>query len=105
MPATPARPEFWVDELLEKHECGPYRDPVALPFHHRGQAMTLIAPWEWQGTAEVLPTTLSDSGDLLSIVAQDTHEDAYLGVAPVLIVARRRGPDEYAVVIWHELYP
>lgn len=105
MASDPQRPDHWVDELLEKHECGPYRDPVSIPFEHEGRPMTLIAPWEWEGPTEVVETTISASGDLLYMVARESDEEAYLGFNPTLIVARRRGTDCYEVVVWHQLCP
>jgi len=44
MSADPLEPEHRVDELIEKHECGPYREPVKIELSDAGRHLTLIAP-------------------------------------------------------------
>ncbi len=99
------KPEHWVDELTEKHECGGYRDPVTIELDHSGRSLTLVAPFPFEDRAEILETTISPSGDLLYLIAKEPREEAYMGFATILIVAIRRDQDRYEVVVWHELYP
>ena len=105
MPENPPFPEFWVDELIEKHECGGYRDPIQIELKFAGRVLQLVAPDWLEGRTEVLETTISASGDLLYLVVKESSEDAYMGFNPILIVARRRESDQYEVVVWHHLYP
>ena len=65
--------EFWVDELWENHECGPYgrySEPISLYLSLSERDVTLISPFELY-PARIVSTTASESGDLLFLIARE----------------------------------
>lgn len=104
--ADPYRtPENWVDELLEKHECGGYyHEPIRFSLEHAGKTLTLLLPFELDD-GKIVSVTVSESGELLYLIGKQPlagYEPPFQGL---LLVGRRRAPDTYAIVIWHTLYP
>ncbi|MDB5349496.1 MAG: hypothetical protein JWN86_743 [Planctomycetota bacterium] len=100
------KPEFWVDELWEKHECGGYgrhSEPHSVALTLQGRPVTLISPFPLD-PARIESLTLSESGDLLHILAREPRPEEDPPYAGILIVAHRLEPDRYAVVVWHLLY-
>ena len=99
-------PEFWADELWEKHECGGYgiySPPRIIEIRHDGRRFTLIAPFGLD-PGHVVSTTLSESGDLLYLIVKQPRPREDPPCVGILIVARRREADTFAVVIWHILF-
>jgi hypothetical protein len=99
------KPELWVDELREKHECGGY-DGYSLTTELvlDGRRIMLRHPFSLEA-AEFLSVTKSDSGELLYLIVRQPRPHGYFPNAAIMIVAKRREADNYAAVVWHELYP
>jgi hypothetical protein len=101
------KPEFWVDELWEKHECGGYgvyQPPSESVIEVGGRDLRLISPFELEDV-QIASGTFSESGELLYIIAKRPGGYApNLLIDGILIVARRRQADRYAVVVWHLLF-
>jgi hypothetical protein len=98
------KPEHWVDELREKHECGGYRNPITISIAHEDRSLTLLSPFPL-AQAKVLSTTISGSGELLYLIAKEPQEWYEPPFSGILIVARRREADRYEVFVWHSLFP
>lgn len=98
------KPEHWVDELREKHECGGYRNPITISIAHEDRPIVLISPFPLD-EAKVLSTTISSSGEVLYLIAKEPRPDYEPPFAGILIVARRREVDRFEVFVWHDLYP
>lgn len=99
------KPDLWVDELVEKHECGGYDgDSLTTEFVHEGRTVSLIHPFSLEA-AEILSITKSDSGELLYLIAKQPRPHGDFPIAAILIVAKLRRADTYATVVWHELVP
>jgi hypothetical protein len=105
--ADPANePKYWVDELWEKHECGGYgiySQPDRTEIQLEGRGVTLVMPFKLD-PSRIVSVTNSEGGELLYLIAKEPRLDEDPPYVGVLIVARRRGIDEFAVVVWHILY-
>jgi hypothetical protein len=99
------KPDNWVDELFDKHECGSYyHEPIRYSVDHAGKKLTLLLPYDLEEVT-ILSSTTSRSGDLLYLVGKRPLEDSQPPYEGLLLVGRRRAPDTYAIVVWHTLYP
>jgi hypothetical protein len=97
---------YWVDELYEKHECGPYGDysePGRTALELDGRPITLVSPHSVDPT-QILSMTAAGDGELLYLVARKASSHGITPHIGILMVAHRREPDLYSVVVWHELY-
>ena len=66
------KPEFWVDELWEEHECGGYGIdslPKRLQIAHDGRRFTLISPFA-RDSSHVASVTRSNPA-FLHLIAKD----------------------------------
>ena len=96
-----APPYHWVDHLSDKHECFKYSEVRTATIVHDGRVLRVNVP-DWAD--EFTPLTVSQAGDVLTIIGQLARE--YNGKPlGVMLAAVRRTEDEYEVGIWHELYP
>ena len=63
----------------------------------------MVSPFELE-PSEVDSIATSDGGALLHIIARRARPEKDPPCVGILIVAKRREPDRYAVVVWHLLY-
>ncbi len=99
------KPENWVDELVEKHECGGYyHEPIRFSLEHAGRTLTVLLPFELDEVT-ILSVTVSESGELLYLLGRKPLLDFKPPYEGLLLVGRRRAPDTYAIVVWHTLFP
>ena len=93
----------WTDHLLEKHECASYERTRSLDIELGDRRLALLLP-EW--LPEVEPITVAEHADLVFVVgAIRAPSDRHVDGDGVVLVARRRDGNSYAVHVWHALYP
>ena len=95
------RPPYWVDHLEEKHECFSYGEATTIVIEHNERSLRVIVP---AGSASVMPLVVAEADGVLTVVGRLDKQwnDKPLGI---LLVAKKRGDNEYEVGVWHELYP
>jgi hypothetical protein len=98
--ATEKQP-YWVDHLEHKHECFSYSEAKTIEIGHNGRTLRVIVPDE---TAELTPLGVGEAGELLTVVGR-LNKDWNGKPLGILLVAKKRGNEEYEVGVWHELYP
>lgn len=101
---TAERNPYWVDDLREKHECYGYGpdESVTVACVVNGRTVTIVVP-EWLGIVAEC-SIVAEVGDVLFVLGQTTRtwNNKPTGV---VMIAKRITEENYAVGVWHELYP
>ena len=93
--------KYWIDQVLEKHECYPYRDTKTVSVLHNGVMIELVVP-DYLPEFSILNTAESDG--MLYCFGR-TEQEHNGGFIDCLIVAKRCDEGRYEAGIWHELFP
>lgn len=97
-------PKFWIDCLMEKHECWGYENysKGSVEVKVSDRTVRVIVPVHY-ANVEVLVAAESDG--LLFLLGRWLNEWARkMECDGVVMVAKRLDDDTYAVGVWHELF-
>jgi hypothetical protein len=98
----------WLDELGEKHECGPsYSEYRAIEVEHEGAILHVSAPDHLEHPERFKARMVLASERHLTLIGSYETEHTYFPGEPrvFLMVAGREDAGPYVVHVWHELYP
>ena len=97
--------EYWIDQMIEKHECFPYRETStrteSLVCDDR--AIRLVMP-EWVPEFEVVEASFLKSG-LLFLLLKDTSTTGFGAPLGAVVLAQPTEDGRYSAVMWHSTYP
>jgi hypothetical protein len=92
---------FWVDCVHGKHECFTYDDPVFVSAKVNGRDVRIAVP-SYLGDVKILVTAEADAMLFSFGRTGEKYNKLYCGL---VMVARKVDESQYAVGVWHELYP
>ena len=102
----------WLDELREKHECGPSYVPYrTMEVAHEGATLLVSLPDQLDHPERLEVSVASENHSLLgrhlTLIGSYETERGYFSDEPnvVLMAAHRRDDGPYVVHVWHDLYP
>ncbi len=99
---TAEEERFWVDDLREKHECYRYSETATVTCIVGGREVSIVVP-EWLAVVADC-SVVTEVGDILFVLGRTSRmwNNKPTGV---VMVAKRTPNGNYAVGVWHELYP